>query len=250
MRQVVVERTVGLLSVEHAAEKLGKKGVPVDEMDVDIMFTIGGDGTILRTAIHNKAALAGINGGAVGFLAEMDLDDIEEGISRIRAGDYTIDERFKLDTSVEGMSIDPAVNEAVIHTDTIGKIRHFKVYVDGNLATEVRADGIIVSTPTGSTCYAMSLGAPILDPSVDALVIVPMAAYKFASRPFVVPSSSRITVECVMDKGCMLVIDGQEEYTIPGGTRIELSKSSKKVRFVRFDKDFYSRFREKLVNAI
>ena len=233
-----------------AAEKLGKKGVPVDDMDVDIMFTIGGDGTILRTAIHNKATLAGINGGAVGFLAEMDLADIEEGISRIRAGDYTVDERFKLDTFIDGMTIDPAVNEAVIHTDTIGKIRHFKVYVDGNLATEVRADGIIISTPTGSTCYAMSLGAPILDPSVDALVIVPMAAYKFASRPFVVPSSSKITVECVMDRGCMLVIDGQEEYAIEGGTRIEFSKSSKKVRFVRFDKDFYSRFREKLVNAI
>ncbi len=233
-----------------AAEILGKSGLLVDDMDVDIMFTIGGDGTILRTAIHNRAALAGINGGAVGFLAEMDLDDIESGIARIRAGDYTVDERFKLDTFVEGMTIDPAVNEAVIHTDTIGKIRHFKIYVDGNLATEVRADGVIISTPTGSTCYAMSLGAPILDPSVDALVIVPMAAYKFASRPFVVPSDSRITVECVMDRGCMLVIDGQVEYAIPGGTRIDFSKSSKKARFVKFDKDFYSRFREKLVNAI
>lgn len=233
-----------------AGELLGQPGVEVEDMDADIIFTIGGDGTILRTAMKNKAAIAGINGGGVGFLAEIERSVIEEGIARIRKGDYTVDERFKLDTRIDGESLEPAVNEAVIHTDTIGKIRQFKIYVDGKLATEVRADGVIVSTPTGSTCYAMSLGAPILDPAVNAFVIVPMAAYKFASRPFVVPSDSRITVECVLDRGCMLVIDGQAEHHIPGLTRVDLSKSEKKVRFVTLGKDFYSRVRDKLVNAI
>ena len=200
--------------------------------------------------MKNRAAIAGINGGGVGFLAEIERNEIEEGIARILKGDYTVEERFKLDTYYNGQMVEQAVNETVIHTDTIGKIRQFKIFVDGKLATEVRADGVIISTPTGSTCYAMSLGAPILDPAVNAFVIVPMAAYKFASRPFVVPSDSKITVECVLDRGCLLVIDGQAEHAIPGLSRIDFAKSSKKVRFVRLGKDFYSRVRDKLVNAI
>ncbi|MCQ2079711.1 MAG: NAD(+)/NADH kinase [archaeon] len=251
-----VERTYRALEGEKvvldsaAGEVLGLEGVPMNEMEVDIIVTIGGDGTILRTAMQNGAAVIGINGGGVGFLAEIDVEDIEDGISRLRRGEYTIEERFKLDTLCNGEAVEPAVNELVIHTDSVAKIRQFKVYVDDKLATEVRADGIIVSTPTGSTCYAMSLGAPIIDPRVNAFVIVPMAAYKFASRPFVVPSDSKISIECVLDKGCILVIDGQAEHPIAGGSRVDCVRSHEKVRFIRFDKDFYCRVREKLVNAI
>lgn len=238
--------------VDTAAGKiLGIEGCPMDRMEVDIMIPIGGDGTILRTAMYNHAAIIGINGGGVGFLAEIDTEHIEEGIARLRRGEYVVEERFKLDNYCNGRLMEEAaVNESVIHTDSIAKIRQFKIYVDDKLATEVRADGIIVSTPTGSTCYAMSLGAPIVSPGVNALVIVPMAAYKFASRPFVVPAESKVTVECVLDKGCLLVIDGQAEHPVRGGSKIDLVRSSKKVRFIRFDLDFYSRVREKLVNAI
>ena len=233
-----------------AGELLGIGSVPVEDMKVDIMVTIGGDGTILRTAMNNRAAIIGINGGGVGFLADIDVADIEEGLARLIRGEYSIDERFKLDTYYNGERLEPAVNEAVIHTDAIGKIRHFRVYVDGILATELRADGIIVSTPTGSTCYAMSLGAPIIDPNVNAFVIVPMAAYKFSCRPIVVPADAWITVECVLDRGCLVVIDGQAEHHIPGNTTVELRRSNEKVRFITFGKDFYSRVREKLVNAL
>ena len=138
----------------------------------------------------------------------------------------------------------------MVHTDSGAKIRQFKVYVDDKLATEVRADGIIVSTSTGSTGYAMSLGAPLIDPKVNAFVIVPMAAYKFASRPFVVPSDSKVTVECVLDKGCLLVIDGQAEHPIEGGAKVDFVRSAEKARFITFHQDFYSRVRNKLVNAI
>ncbi|MDR0522886.1 MAG: hypothetical protein LBG62_00450 [Candidatus Methanoplasma sp.] len=137
-----------------------------------------------------------------------------------------------------------------MHTDSVAKIRHYRVYVNDELTTEVRADGIIVSTPTGSTCYAMSLGAPIIDPRVDSFVIVPMAAYKFASRPFVVPADAKVTVEVVMDRGCLLVLDGQEERKIAGKGRVEFTRSRETVRFIRFGTGFYTRVRDKLVNAI
>ncbi|MDR3074658.1 MAG: NAD(+)/NADH kinase [Candidatus Methanoplasma sp.] len=235
---------------EGIAREFGLKGCPVEDMKVDIVITIGGDGTILRTFMRNKAPLIGINAGGVGFLAEVDVKDLEEGIRRLRSGDYVVEERFKISPWYEGEYLADAVNEAVVHTDSIAKIRHFKVYVNDKLMTEVRADGIIVSTPTGSTCYAMSLGAPVIDPRVNAVAIVPMAAYKFASRPFMVPADAKITVETIMDSGCLLVVDGQEEYKIRGKTRIDFTRSSETVRFIRFNTDFYSRVREKLVNAI
>jgi NAD+ kinase len=96
----------------------------------------------------------------------------------------------------------------------------------------------------------MSLGAPLVDPRVNAIIVVPMAAYKFASRPFVVPADAKITVETVLDGGCLLVVDGQKEYDIRGKTHINIIRSSETVRFIRFNTDFYSRVREKLVNAI
>lgn len=235
---------------EAIAGLLGVEGCPTADMDVDVMIAIGGDGTILRTLMKNDAPLIGVNAGGVGFLAEIDVADIESGIARLIRGDYIVEDRFKLDSRYDGEQFEPAVNEAVVHTDSVAKIRHFKVYVNDKLITEVRADGIIVSTPTGSTCYAMSLGAPIVDPHVNAFVIVPMAAYKFASRPFVVPADAKVTVEQILDKGCMLVIDGQVEYEMEGKSKVDFFKSSKKARFIRFSTDFYSRVREKLVNAI
>ena len=162
----------------------------------------------------------------------------------------TVENRSKIKTRYDSEYLLDAVNEVVIHTDSVAKIRQFRIYVNDHMVTEVRADGVIISTPTGSTCYAMSLGAPITDPGVEAFLIVPMAAFKFASRPFVVPSSAKITVESVMDKGCLMVIDGQHEYPMRGGTRAEFSLSDVKARFIKLDKDFYSRVRDKLVNAI
>ena len=239
-----------LLFDTSAASVLGAEGKPLSEISPDIVITIGGDGTILRAARSCDAAIVGINNGGVGFLADIPTDRIEEDIARIRKGDYTITERFKLDTYLNGKRREPAVNETVIHSDSVAKIRSFRVKVDGHIATEVRADGLIISTPVGSTSYAMSLGAPMLDPSVDSLVIVPIAAYKFASRPFIVPADSRVSVEIMTDRGCIVVVDGQSEHPAPGGSLIECVKSASKFRYIDLGKDFYSRVREKLVNNI
>ncbi len=235
---------------DDIAKEFGEVGCPLGEMIVDIIITIGGDGTILRALNKNIAPLVGINAGGVGFLADISVDEIEEGIAKIRRGEYTIEDRTRVVARYEGQYLSDAVNEVVVHTDSIAKIRHFRVYVDGHLMTEVRADGIIVSTPTGSTCYAMSLGAPIIDPNVNGMVIVPMAAYKFASRPFVVPIGAKVTIEAVLDKGCIIVTDGQEEFKMRGASSVDILASGRKSRFIRLNTDFYKRVRDKLVNAI
>ncbi len=232
------------------AEVMGIPGVPLKDMDADIVIVVGGDGTLLRALQSTDAKVIGVNGGSVGFLAEIDHDDIAGGIQRLLAEDYIVETRFKLSCWYNGEYLLDSVNEAVVHTGSVAKIRHFKVYVNDVLASELRADGVIVSTPTGSTCYAMSLGAPYMDPNVSALMVVPMAAYKFNSRPFVVPATSKITVESVLDKDCLIVLDGQAEYEMEGKTKVEFMMSDKKARFIRFKTDFYSRVREKLVNTL
>ncbi len=231
------------------AKVLGIPGTPLKDMDADIVIVIGGDGTLLRAMQNNDALVIGINGGSVGFLAEIDRDHIKEGITRLLSGDYAVDTRFKIATRYGGEYLPDSVNEAVVHTDTVAKIRHYRIYVDDVLAADFRADGIVVSTPTGSTCYAMSLGAPYMDPHVEAMLVVPMAPYKYTSRPFLVPATSKITVENVLDRGCMIVLDGQSEVKMEGGTSVQFMMSSKKARLIRFNDDFYSRVREKLVNG-
>lgn len=232
------------------ASMMGLEGRPLKEIDADTVIVIGGDGTLLRALQNTEAMVIGINGGSVGFLSEIDADNLEEGMERLLSEDYYVEERFKLSTFYKGEYLSESINEVVVHTASVAKIRHYKVYVDDVLASELRADGIIVSTPTGSTCYAMSLGAPYVSPNVNALMVVPMAAYKFNSRPFIVPAESKITIENVLDKECLIVADGQGEYPMDGLTKVDFRMSDKSARFIRFKSDFFSRVREKLVNNL
>ena len=238
-----------LVLEKEIARHFGQKGARIEDMDVDIMLAVGGDGTILRALQKNEAPIFGINAGDLGFLTEVAEDMMVEGLERVQRGDYMLDERIKLKTTVGGKRLKDATNETVVHTAHIAKIRHFQVYVDDQLASEVRADGIIVSTPTGSTCYAMSVGAPILDPRLDALVIAPMAPFKFAGRPTVVPASSDIRLEVIRPKPCVLVVDGQEEVQMSGGDCVHFTVSESKARFVSFGRSFYTKTREKLMGG-
>ena len=231
------------------AEVLSAKGMPLEDMDVDVMVTIGGDGTILRALMKNDAPIFGINAGDLGFLTEVQEDMVEEGLERVVRGQYHVDARTKLRTELAGRRINDAVNEVVVHTAHIAKIRHFRVYVDEELAMDVRADGVIVSTPTGSTCYAMSVGGPILDPRVDGFIIAPMAPFKFGGRPTVVPAGSDIRVEVLRPKPCLVVVDGQEEAHLEGHEALHFTASEKQARFVSLGKPFYAKIREKLTGG-
>ena len=231
---------------EDLAQALGEEGLPIYKMDVDILITIGGDGTILRALQDTDAAVIGINAGGVGFLTEISLGSIESGIERLVKGDYTIRKRARITASMNGEILGDALNEVVIHTDSVAKIRRFKVYVNDTLSADVRSDGILLSTPTGSTSYAMSLGGPIMDYRVDAWLMIPMAAFKFSSNQMVIPASTKVTVEAVLNKGCILVLDGQKEIPIEGGSKIEMTRSPRSATFIVFNPDFYSRVKEKL----
>ena len=234
------------------AKLLGVEGQPLSEMRVDTVIVLGGDGTLLRATHNTSSKIIGINVGSVGFLTAVERDRIDEGIKRLRRGEYTVDRRGMIRVTCNGKVLGDAINEAMIHTDSVAKIRSFRVYIDDSLLTEVKADGYLMSTVTGSTSYSMSLGAPIMDPRVDnAWILTPMAAFRYSSRPLILPTTSKVTIEPTMlEKDCLLIIDGQSEIPIPGGTKIELTLSPKYTRLISMDFDFYDRVRNKLSGTI
>lgn len=234
---------------KEIAASLGTKGTSLASVDPDLVLAVGGDGTILRAFQLTDALLLGINSGSFGFLAEIVADEIDTYVPRALRGDFRLEERLRIRTEVDGKRLPDSLNEAVIHTAQVAKIRSFEVLVDGQTAERFRGDGVIVATPTGSTSYAMSTGGPLVDPRVDALIVTAIAPFKPSFHPFVFPASGRVEVRIARPKECTLVLDGQTELALKGTERLAFTKSDRPARFVRFRQDFYRRVAEKLART-
>lgn len=241
---VLLEASIG--------SKYPKLATSLSKFDVDAIITIGGDGTVLYTIqnIPRQVPILSIRAGLLGFLTEIDKRDLEDGIERLLSGKYQIEEKMRLSSRVDGKHLPDALNEIVIHTSQIAKLRQFNVKVDGQLAARIRADGLIFATPTGSTSYALSVGAPIIDPRLEAIVIAPIAPLWLAAKTTVVPATSKIIVTLEVPRQCTIVADGRDEVVIEGGERLEVMKSKIPAKLVRFDLNFYKRMNEKLLEAL
>jgi NAD+ kinase len=224
----------------------------IDEMDVDIIIAIGGDGTILRTQSlidGKKIPVFGINMGTVGFLTEIGPEEVFHALKEVLAGNYFVEERTRLEVW-HNRELAPALNEVVIMTRKAAKMLHIEVKVDDEIVEELRADGLIVATPSGSTAYSMSAGGPIVDPRVDAFIIVPICPFKLGSRPTVVSGESIIKVRLLREgKKAVAVIDGQYEEEINFMEEVIFKKSNQYAYFVRLTKEFYKKVREKLMKG-
>lgn len=242
--------TVEENTARHLPPGSASPSSPLTSMDIDTLITVGGDGTILRALQEIDATIFGVNKGRVGFLTETSGDDFETDIepclARLLEGDYTTEQRSKLHTAISGGEEFEAVNEAVIHTAQVAKLRDFSIHVGGSLAEIIRADGLIIATPTGSTCYAMSAGSPIIDPMVPAHVIVPIAPYRISTRPMVVPADATIRIRETRGRETLLVVDGQREVRLEEN-EVTFTRSSRTARFIRLHTNFYERVREKFL---
>lgn len=221
----------------------------ISDFDSDMIIILGGDGTLLRTQSKMKKEIPifGINMGTVGFLTEIEVKDTFRTLKKILKGDYFIEKRSKLIVSHENHNYS-ALNEVVIMTDKPSKMLHFEVEVDGEVVEEFRADGLIISTPSGSTAYSMSAGGPIVDPKLGAFIIIPICPYKLGVRPFVVSDKSEIGVRLLKKgKKAIFVMDGQINEEAEYEEEIKLKKSEKNVYFIRTSKKyFYKKVKEKL----
>ena len=231
----------------ETALALKRKGSTFTEVSPDIAVIVGGDGTILRT-VQNMALqvpIIGINWGEVGFLADLEPEEAEDVLTTISDG-FLVEPRMRLSFFVGDTYIGDALNEVLIVTSRPAKMLKFGVIVDGILSERFRSDGLLVSTPTGSTAYAMSAGGPIIDPRIEGALLVPLAPYMLSSRPHFISSDRSLEIRLESAKPANLVIDGQKSMDLGCEASITVKKSEIPALFVDVGRNFFEKVDQKL----
>ena len=231
-----------LLQAEPGLVEVAVLGTDVRPEELELVIVLGGDGTILRAAELVRgcgAPLLGVNLGHVGFLAESERDDLREAVARGLANDYTVEERMTLSARVK---VDNqvvyeswALNEATVEKASRERMLEVVIEVDGRPMESFGCDGVVMSTPTGSTAYSFSAGGPVVWPGVAALLLVPLSAHALFARPLVVDAESSLAVE-VLDRAGgagILWCDGRRAFDLPPGARVVVRRSPIPVRLAR-----------------
>lgn len=237
--------------VEFAAiEDVGKKS--------DLVVALGGDGTLLRAArAAGSKPILGVNIGSLGFLTEVSTDEMKKVLNDVFAGNCGYEKRMNLHASVfrndECVADYDALNDIVINKGALSRVIEMKVRIDGNYLATYTADGLIVSTPTGSTAYSLSAGGPIVNPCMAAIVATPICPHTLAIRPMILSGEQKLDVEINTGHSLFgepevtLTIDGQIGFRLASGDRIEFRKSDRvTVLVVSRQRSFYDVLREKL----
>jgi len=232
----------------HLPEELTEELAQNADLDsIEIALVLGGDGTILRAAEILRGSVVpilGINLGHVGFLAESESHDLAYSVERVLAGSYSVEERMTLDVRVifDGAVTAEswAVNEASV--EKRGRMLEVAVGVDGRPVSSFGCDGVVLSTPTGSTAYSFSAGGPIVWPDVEALLMVPLAAHALFDRPLVAGPNSSLSVEILPESGGLGVLwcDGRRRMELPVGAVVEARASHLPLRLARIDEPIFS----------
>ena len=212
----------------------------VDEMGdcCDLVIAVGGDGNILgaaRALAPFGVPILGVNRGRLGFLADISPEDIETQIGAVLAGNFVTEDHFLLEGEVLGLDeMHSALNEVLIHTASMPKMIEFDLYINGEEVYAQHSDGLIISTPTGSTAYALSAGGPIMHPSLDAVVLVPMFPHTLTSRPIVIPGDFEIKVVIASpgDVEARVSFDSQVEFNIQAGDELLVRKMKKPLKLI------------------
>ncbi len=218
---------------------------------IEAVIALGGDGTLLRanrTALHFQVPLLGINVGRIGFLAELEMVQLEEACCRLRDDDFELESRMMLEATLEDGTALTALNDVVIHRGGSPRLITFQAWADQQLTGRYIADGIIIATPTGSTGYSLSAGGPIMCPDVDCIILSPICAHSLQHRPVVTSSQQTIVVELDQEtRQALLSIDGQDPLALQGKQRVTIRRSTQNAQFIRLhQKNFFNLIRHKL----
>ncbi len=227
--------------------------------EVDWVIAIGGDGTLLKTARLVGASgvpILGVNSGKLGFMMQTTPDDLNDALERVFEERYSLDKRLVLQgrtgNGTSGDAADDevfsALNDIVIDKGSICRVIELGIYINDEYVNDVMADGLIVSTPTGSTAYSLAAGGPILAPDMEAIVVSPICPHTLSNRAMVLAARDRVRVEVRADHpDLLLTVDGQENVVIQPGSTVELCRADHTVHLIRFtDRSFYDVLRTKL----
>jgi NAD+ kinase len=221
----------------------------------DVLLVLGGDGTMLnaaRLAAERSIPILGVNMGGLGFLTEVRLDNLYPSLDRVFANDFVLDERLMLKTHVhrhgETVARGTVLNDVVISKGTLARMIELKIAIQGQFVTNLRGDGLIVGTPTGSTAYSLSAGGPILNPAVQSLILTPICPHTLTHRPLIVPGNVEVEVTLTSkDDGAMATLDGQVGVAMTQGDTAVIHASEHRTRLIRFpESHYYEVLREKL----
>ncbi len=251
--EVLLEDCLGEL-VEDSSHRLAS----CDEIgqSVDLVIVVGGDGSLLsaaRTLAKYDTPVIGVNRGRLGFLTDIIPDEVSSQISAVLDGKYVREHRFLLDAQVHRngkvMGRAGALNDVVVNSGTSAQMIELELYIDDIFVYRQRADGLIVSTPTGSTAYSLSGGGPIMHPTLDAIVLVPMFPHALSSRPIVIEGNSQIRID-ILGRNSIhppVTCDGQVNMTAQPGDSVHVSKESHRLTLLHpIGHSFYASCRDKL----
>ena len=222
---------------------------------VDLMLVLGGDGTMIATARmlgDIEVPVMGVNYGGLGYLAEFPLEELFSALEAILAGDYKVQERLMLTVELrrgeELITKNRVLNDVVVNKSALARIIEIETYLNNQFLNRFRADGLIVSTPTGSTAYNLSAGGPIIFPSMNAVVITPICPFTLSNRPIVVPDDSVIEVRLMTEKEeVALTLDGQVGFPLQAGDRALIRKSNATFNLVQpANRNYFDVLRDKL----
>ncbi len=253
------ERGVSVFVEKELSDKIGHSNA-VDRADipglVDIILVFGGDGTFLgmaRLACKHGTPILGINLGGLGFLTEVTVNELYDMMERIIGGDYEVEDRQMLVTTIhrekDTIGTYEVLNDVVINKGAVARIIDLAIYIEGSHVTTYRADGIILSTPTGSTAYSLSAGGPIVHPRIPVTIITPICPHTLTNRPLVVSSEMKVEIKVTtQEPDTYLTLDGQIGIRLKIGDVIEVKRTDTSVKLIKSPfRDFFTILKTKLM---
>lgn len=221
---------------------------------IGIVISLGGDGTLLRVArevSHKGIPILGVNFGHLGFLTELEIPELFIGLNKIIRNNYYIENRMMLKAWLESPNLNQnfyALNDIVITKGSFARLIMLETYVNDEYVETYPADGLIISTPTGSTAYSLAAGGPIVNPNLDLLLITPICPHSLYARSLVVSESDKVKVKIIADhKDIMLTVDGQQGFRLEPEDEINIGKANFNTKLIRLkERNFYEILREKL----
>ncbi len=235
-----------LLGDTTAAEISGERILDTEQYhELDFAIVVGGDGTLLhaaRSLAPFKVPIVGINLGRLGFLTDIPANEIRQGLKAVIDGEYRIEERAMIQTTVfketEGINAYLSLNDTVISKGDTGRLIEMSIHIEDEFVSRTRSDGLIVSTPTGSTAYALAAGGPIIEPTLPVFVLVPICPHTLSNRPIILNQQNTIRISDIQltDNHATLAVDGIIVQILDGSETIEINQAEHALRLIRIDK--------------
>ena len=251
IKELFQKADIEILLEDNSANMISLKGIPLNDLcrKVDFLISVGGDGTLLsvvRKSFKYDKPVLGINLGTLGFLTDISMEQLPSFIKDLKNNIYKIDNRMMVEGSVN-LNKFVAFNDIVISRKSISSMIRIEGKINGKNFNSYYGDGVIISTPTGSTAYNLSVGGPIVYPLTEAFIITPVAPHSLTQRPLVMPVDFEIEFKIIDNQGAVVIVDGQDIYEVEQNQSIKIKIANKKAKMIhRIQRDYFEVLNEKL----